>query len=47
MIRQYIDNELTYFSFEYCGYSFIAFTLSELLNNLPNELRLICLTQLN
>lgn len=36
-----------WFEFNIGCYCFIAFSLSELLNNLPLEYRNICLTQLN
>ena len=40
-------NGLQWYEFNTLYYCFIAFSLPELLEQLPNELKNICLTQLN
>ena len=47
MITETTTNGFTYFQFSIGCYCFLAFTLSELLQSLPTELKNQCLIQLN
>ena len=47
MITKHFKNDLQWYEFNTLSYCFIAFSLSDLLNSLPKELKQICLTQLN
>lgn len=47
MITETTTNGLTFFQFNIGCYCFLAFSLPELLNSLPTELKQICLTKLN
>jgi hypothetical protein len=47
MLSVYSSPELTYFEFNIGLYSFMAFSLSDLLNSLPYSLKTVCLMQLN
>ncbi len=47
MITVKNNNGLMWYEVNAIHFCFIAFTLAELLNSLPNELKNICLTQLN
>jgi hypothetical protein len=47
MIRIVNKNGLEWYEFNTLYYCFISFSLAELLSSLPNELKQICLTQLN
>jgi len=47
MITENKADGFTWFEFNTLSYCFMAFTLADLLNSLPKELKEICLTQLN
>lgn len=47
MITEINTKGLQYFQFSIGCYCFLAFTLAELLGNLPTEYKNQCLTQLN